>query len=127
MKLNHDCVRDILLFTEELSINENPSGDKIFKSDRLKKYSKDEVTYAISRLKKEEADFLHVSILYSGLEVYWISISSLTFKGHSYLDTIRDPKIWKETKSITSKVASVSLEIMSSVAADTIKKTLLGT
>ena len=36
MKLSHDCIRDILLFSESLPYNEPAFGDKIFKSDLLK-------------------------------------------------------------------------------------------
>ncbi|MGY0523152.1 DUF2513 domain-containing protein [Pseudomonas aeruginosa] len=51
-------------------------------------------------------------------------MSSLTFDGHKYLDNIRDPKIWKESKKISSKLASVSIDIMSEIAAKVITKTL---
>ncbi len=34
----------------------------------------------------------------------------LTFKGHEFLDSIRDPAIWKKTKDGAKKVGSTSLE-----------------
>lgn len=43
-------------------------------------------------------------------------IFDLTWKGHEYLDTIRDPKIWKATKSLTSKIGSASFELVLEIA-----------
>lgn len=43
MKLSHDCIRDILLFSESLPYNESATNSKIFESELLKKYSTDEI------------------------------------------------------------------------------------
>ena len=40
----------------------------------------------------------------------------LTPSGHEFLNTIRDPKIWKETKNFAAKAGSFSLKIVSAIA-----------
>ncbi|MCU2264702.1 DUF2513 domain-containing protein [Enterococcus faecalis] len=124
MKLSHDCIRDILLFSESLPYNEPAFGDKIFKSDLLKKYSSEEINYAVSKLGDDDAQLIKGYVKFVSNKPYMTCISSLTFDGHKYLDNIRDPKIWKESKKISSKLASVSIDIMSEIAAKVITKTL---
>lgn len=67
MKLNQDCVRDIMLFIEK------------------------NVTFGM-----------------------------LTWDGHKFLDTIRDSKVWSTTKSVTEKLASVSMSMIESISAQVI-------
>ncbi|EGO2515536.1 hypothetical protein Q9Q_01568 [Enterococcus faecalis EnGen0078] len=124
MKLSHDCIRDILLFSESLPYNEPAFGDKIFKSDLLKKYSSEEINYAVSKLGDDDAQLIKGYVKFASNKPYMTYISSLTFDGHKYLDNIRDPKIWKESKKISSKLASVSIDIMSEIAAKVVTKTL---
>ena len=40
----------------------------------------------------------------------------LTMAGHEYLDTIRDPEIWRQTKDGAEQVGSFSLEFVSALA-----------
>ncbi|MEG0255911.1 MULTISPECIES: DUF2513 domain-containing protein [Lactobacillales] len=124
MKLSHDCIRDILLFTEEIPYMEHLTGTKIFKSERLKKYSEDEINYAISKLGNEDAQLINGFVKIASGKPYLTSISSLTFTGHNYLDNIRDPKVWSESKRISAKFTSVSIEIMTTIASNVITKML---
>ncbi|WP_260146663.1 DUF2513 domain-containing protein [Lentilactobacillus buchneri] len=67
MKLNQDCVRDIMLFIEKN-----------------------------------------------------VTLGMLTWDGHKFLDTIRDSKVWSTTKSVTEKLASVSMSMIESISAQVI-------
>lgn len=49
---------------------------------------------------------------------------NLTLEGHKFLDNIRDNKVWQNTKDIISKFENVSLNIISSVAANLISSKL---
>lgn len=49
-------------------------------------------------------------------------ISKLTWRGHDFLDTIRDPAIWRETKEGAKKAGGFSLELLSALAKGLIKK-----
>ena len=40
----------------------------------------------------------------------------LTWKGHEFLDTIRDPEVWRLTKEGTAKVGGASVEFMWEIA-----------
>lgn len=126
MKLNHDCVRDLLLYIEEnleygyyIKVNEVQIGN----------YSQHEILYAADKLL--EAGFINATrkeyIDNPGIPV--IRINSITWNGHQFLDNIRDNKVWEYTKGILSKFSSVSIGIISSVAAQVISnliKTQIG-
>ncbi|AMW99238.1 DUF2513 domain-containing protein [Rummeliibacillus stabekisii] len=108
MKLNHDCVRDLLMAVEELpNITMLYSLVYLSENGHLKNcdYSLDDLAYTASRLR--EANYLHASPNQSADYYY---VKNLTYDGHLFLDSIRDPLIWKKTKEATSTVASVSLK-----------------
>ncbi|MEQ7275204.1 DUF2513 domain-containing protein [Enterococcus thailandicus] len=120
MKLKPDLIRDILLFAESLDYQETVSNKDIFTSPFLNKYKPEEIAYAVDRLGPNEAGFINGGTRSNG---YTISILSLRYKGHQYLDDIRDDGIWKDTKSKISVLASVSVPVIQEVAkAITLKK-----
>lgn len=91
MKLNHDCIRDILLFVEE-NVNYNQHAD--FSAVELKNYSRDEIIYSADKLL--EAGFIDGNKISSlGATLPSIRITSITWTGHQFLDNIRDESIWK--------------------------------
>ncbi len=116
MKLNIDCVRDVMLCIEEnLSYNSEWTIDKL--SDYLPEYSEDELSYTCYKL--YEAELLNVMVVRIAgyVEPQVARIQSLTFSGHEYLENIRSPKIWQETKSFIKNAASnASLAIIGEVA-----------
>ncbi len=120
MKLSHDCIRDLMLYLEQnLSYNDELEINNL----QLKDYSIDEIMYTTEKL--SEADFL---ICDNSIEIddeYPIMlVNSITYKGHQFLDSIRDDKIWKNTKKTISKLASASLPIIQEVASSLIKSSL---
>lgn len=48
-------------------------------------------------------------------------VFSLSWKGHEYLDTIRDPDIWERTKAGAKKAGGFSLEMLAAIARALIK------
>ena len=46
---------------------------------------------------------------------HWIALR-LTWEGHDYLDKIRDPHIWRFTKTAMSQAGAWSLETMGAIA-----------
>ena len=112
MKLDHDCVRHLLLFVEE-SLD---YGDEIdTHSISIDNYTPEEITYTAEKL--IEAGYLNGEpINFLGSDIPDILISSLTFNGHEFLDNIRDDKVWKKTKEVLSSHASSSLKIVNSTA-----------
>lgn len=96
MKLNNDCVRDLLLYIEE---NTNLSDDIYIESINDLSYSTEVLLYTSIKLK--EANFINAEIEQTYDEEnggYSITVFSLTWQGHKFLDNIRDSGVWKTIK-----------------------------
>ena len=116
MKLNHDCVRDLLLYIEE---NSSYTDTIHLNSLTLKEYLTDDILYTADKL--IEAGFLDCIRLRSlGSSKPDIKVKSITFEGHKFLDNIRDNKVWSTTKSVLSKFTSTSIGIVSDIASQVI-------
>lgn len=118
MKLNHDCIRDLLLYIEENSSYSNKIDlDTVI----LKNYSTEEILYTADKL--IEANLLDCirSIRYNN-NLPKIVVKSITFEGHKFLDNIRDNAVWKNTKNILSKFTSTSIGIVGDIASQVISK-----
>ena len=119
MKLNKDCIRDLLIYLEDnLSYTHRISTGSL----SLKDYTRDELVYTVERL--SEAGFINVSKICDEPCTPTYFILSLTYNGHQFLDTIRDNSIWKNTKTVASQLASVSLPIIQEIAISFIKTKL---
>lgn len=116
MKLKKECVRDVLKYLENnLQYNSSIFAHEI----KLQKYSSEDILYTCEKL--YEAGFLNIKIQkYISDEVPLIMILSITYEGHQFLDNIRDDGVWKHTKNILSKFSSVSLTLVSKIAAEVI-------
>lgn len=113
MRLNPDCIRDILLFVEENTDFENNDVDASVLVESLIKYDKNTLFYHINKMNSaklfDEVEYCENELIY---------ISSLSWTGHAYLDNIRDNNIWAKTKSAVGKLSSISLPILIQKAAD---------
>lgn len=111
MKLNHDCVRSVLLYLEDnLGIVSFIQSEDI----KLVGFSKEDIDYSLIKL--IEANYLEGKhTVYIGGD-YDIDIKSITWSGHKFLDNVRDDVVWCETKKAASKFSSVSIDILSSIA-----------
>lgn len=112
MKLNPDCIRDILIAVEENTevgiYFAYPS--EIEKAPSLKKYSDNVIRYHMFQCAKSGLIDLRNDV--TGC----IDITDLTPKGHSLLADIRADNVWKKTKSVASKVGSYSLDALTKIA-----------
>ena len=114
MKLNNDCVRDLMLYIEKhIDLYNSVS----IKDINLNNYSLDELIYTTNKL--HEAGYINARIE-QDFEGFDVEIFSLTWNGNKFLDNIRDNNVWKTTKSIVAKFSSVSLGIIENVAAQVI-------
>ena len=116
MRLNPDCIRDILLVIESL-----PDMRHYYRFDLetipklFPNYSIEEVQYHIRQC--DFNGFLHeVSHFQNGDYV----VHDLTPKGHEFLANIRENKVWNGVKSIATKVGSSSLDSLTQIASNVI-------
>ncbi len=123
MKLNHDYVRDILLYIEENldyedKDSETPYRHKIITDSELmtddifKKHNKQELSNALElMIKKDYIEVTDDSNISNGV-MYIAKIIGLTWKGHELLDNVRDNTVWNAVKKKAFKFGGVSLSAL---------------
>lgn len=119
MKLNPDCIRDILFTVEE---NTSFYNDMEYTEDnpqiypKLMSYSIDEILYHIKQCEKS----------YLIDKVLWYSegctITDLTPNGHQFLSNIRSDSAWNKTKEISKNIGSSSLDALKQIATSVISE-----
>ncbi|WP_025992919.1 DUF2513 domain-containing protein [Pseudomonas viridiflava] len=103
MKLDKDLVREILLAVE--AYNE-PDGLIVLKiNDR----SAEEISYHVRLL--DEAGLV-AALDTGGIGHFRWQPRRLTYKGHEFLDTVRDEEIWRRTKAGAEKAGGVGLGLL---------------
>ncbi len=126
MKLDNDCIRDILLTIEVMEYNSCYTVEKLQK--QLPNYSYNELQYHCSQLLDAEL-IKGISINVMGHFTPQVSrIFDLTYQGHQFLADIRSDTTWNKTKEIAKNVGSESVhalkDIATSVITSAIHKTL---
>lgn len=109
MRLNPECIRDILICVEDNTGLSKGVGSETI-CDLNPQYSKDEIIYHIRQCKFHKFIFITVEIRDS------ILISDLTPLGHEFLADTRSNNVWNKTKSIATKVGSNSLAALAQIA-----------
>lgn len=131
MKLNPDCIRDLMLFFEEKTYvtikNDGRANFAHFHAlcpalvqelNPINKYSIEEVLYHVVQLsesgyivtdfnfdaKKEDAYFRLSKIYY------------VTPKGHEFIASIKEEKRWSETLKVLKPIGGISLSIIESIS-----------
>lgn len=85
-------------------------------------YDRNQIAYTVMKLK--EAKYITGDVRWGNNLPAIISPGNLTYEGHKFLDNIRDDGVWKNTKNILSKFSSVSLTLVSNVAAGVITQVI---
>lgn len=114
MRLDPDCVRDILLVVEALEF-----GSELAIKDlklALPSYSEEQLRYHCRQL--YSSGFIDALVVTSGQGVLpsVARVYDLMPLGHQFLADIRSDKIWADTKQIAASIGSTSLDVLSSVA-----------
>lgn len=124
MKLNIDCIRDLLLLVEQQPLGKELTLPEI--ESALSQYTDDEIIYTC--LKLDEAGFIilaTVSMMRSTVPVIR-SVKELTYNGHQFLENIKNDNNWKKTKSIAKEIGSFSLSCLKDVAANVVSSAIKG-
>ncbi len=120
MRLNPDCIRDILLTVESNDFGIHMTLDKL--CEKLPNYSRKEIHYCC--LKLDQGDLLEVmSLPIMGQPMRDIkTIKDLTFEGHEFLANIKSDNTWNKTKSIAKQVGSYSIYALRDIAGGVISQ-----
>lgn len=127
MRLNNDCIRDILLTVEDkCDFNRNMQYYiENNNHEKLKNYSHEEIIYHIRQC---ELSGLILGVSYADGGDF-VRISDLSPDGHKFLTNIREDNIWNKTKSIAKKIGCSSLpsmiEISTRIISEIIKNTAI--
>lgn len=114
MKRDMDLVREILLAVERSDADPIDSIQIV-----IPNYTLTQVSYHVHIM--EEAGLVEALDLSSD-DGYDFEPKRLTWHGHEYLDTIRDPAIWRETKKQMEAAGGFSLDLVKAIAKGFIKK-----
>lgn len=113
MKLDHECVRDFLLeFEDKGPAFKYTHISDMQNYDSFKNYGESAIVYTIAKL--IEAEFLSGIVEwdeYSG-DLSTCEVTAITFKGHEFIDTVRDSTVWSATKSAVSALTSSSISTL---------------
>ncbi|MDT3749532.1 DUF2513 domain-containing protein [Pseudomonas kurunegalensis] len=103
MKLDKELVRDILLAVEA---HDKPNR---WLSLKMPDRSDAETSYHVMLL--AEAGLLKADDV-GGLNSFEWQATRLTYKGHEFLETVRDPEVWRRTKEGAEKAGIAGLSML---------------
>ena len=114
MRLNPDCIRDLLLTIEDTTTFTHSMEYYVDRNDfpRLIDYSHEEILYHIRQCKM--AELITNAHFYDGGDC--ILIPDLSPTGHEFLANIRSDNAWNKTKDIAEKTGSYSLSALATIA-----------
>lgn len=124
MRLNHDYIRDILLYIENNLDYENDQADKhkeitdgqLINADCFTNYNKQELTYALELLIKSGFVDLASRPNITNGNVNIARIIGLTWSGHQLLDNIRNDTVWNAVKEKSKKFGKFSINTLATCA-----------
>jgi Hypothetical protein (DUF2513) len=119
MQRDMDLIRELLLRLEAIPIRAGgvvhitPDVDELSVPGK----SADEIDYHLSLIEKAGL------IDNGGMEpMVGIGFRALTWAGHDFLDSVRDPAIWRDTKEGARRAGGFSVELLTALAKGFIKK-----
>ena len=116
MKRDKELMREILL---RIEASPSPVG---FVEIDIPKHAQIEVSQHVELL--SEAGFIEAYDL-TTMDSYDWRPKRLTYEGHEFLDTVRDPEIWRATKETAKKVGASSVEVLFEIGKNLVKQKLM--
>lgn len=118
MRLNYDCIRDVLLTASELNQYEYQGSHyalhKVSKQEIVEhpliagNYSYDDILYSINQL--FEMEFVTGGrVSPKNGELRMCDINDITEAGHKFLDNIKEPSTWEAVKTHAKKLGAISM------------------
>lgn len=114
MILSSDCVRDVLLAIENCAYGEHPSPNAL--CEKLTLYSFEDVNYTCLKLGEGGfIDIIKTKSLNDSMPVV-ICVQDLTFRGHEFLNDIREQSNWEKVRETAKKAGVFSLKSLVQIA-----------
>ena len=122
MKLDADCIRNILLFLESQNhIVTNQDGEiennGVWLSsicEALPKYRQEDVYYTLARL--DDGGYISLSASWAGDCLNMCCVNYITYSGHELIEKFRPDSVWKTTSKLAAKVGCFSLRFLATIA-----------
>lgn len=123
MKLNPNCIRDVLLYLEE-NLTITPELElKPLILGQIEKglpYSKEELANVLLIL--GEAGFIkEAHNLDGGNKIYQMSVRRITYSGYQFIETVRPKSVWEQTQYVLKQLGSFSLQLIKDISTDLLK------
>lgn len=126
MKINPDCVRDLMMVLEEIT-EVRYNGYYTFRAincsslmrreDVSSKYNAGEVAYVLLQLADSGYIAMDYKLGYENTSVKMGNILYVTPKGHDFISSIKDAERWtSKIKPVAQKFGSISLSIIEATA-----------
>ena len=114
MKLNPDCIRDILFAIEDLSKpNSLLTSEQLSKTKFLNNYSVEEILYHLQQL--DWSGYIITPSKHMTIDGMFI-VNDLSPVGHEFISDIRKDTNWNKVKSISKEVGAETLTSIKSIA-----------
>lgn len=122
MKLNAECIRDILFAVEEYtSLDSTLKINPKSLPENLSKYAPDTLLYHV---KQCELSGLFVKVdwyLDGSCRIYYLSP-----EGHKFISNMRADNAWSKTKDIAGKIGANSIDILKEIGSSVITALIQG-
>lgn len=122
MELNIDCIRAVMLGVEKMQ-KVTVSPYKVVNSkkvdikalfDELPDQKPEDIIY--SAIVLNDAGYIKADVKQTDSAIGNIYIHRITYKGHEFLEEIRDTKLWSKTKKVLTSMGSFGLSTISEIA-----------
>lgn len=121
MKLNPECIRDILFCLEE---NLKITPDLELEEVDLYELS-NHLNYPIQELANtllvlSEAGFIEIAADYGSNQITHIDVYRITYAGYQFIESIRPEPVWNKVKSVGKNIGSFSINSIFQIAVEVI-------
>ena len=119
-----DLIRELLLLIENRSVSDPLDTDTI----QIEHY--DDVAIGLHLNMMFDAGLLVAETWNSQTNPHRVikvsHVFDLSWKGHDYLSSVRDPAMWRKTKSLAAKVGNSSFDLTLEIAKTLARQALVG-
>ena len=118
MKLDQEIIRDILLEIESKGVG--PDQTDAIQDFHHEKLTANELSYYLWQL--SDGGFIRTAEQVHDDETRRYDPCCLTYKGHEFVETIRDAQTWRQVKDAARKGGAASLDLLATLAKAYVKK-----